>query len=367
VAPPPGNPRFPLIDPIRGIAVLMVMSGHSFGRILASNPYRDQLGWGVGVFFAISGFLLYRPFVAASAGQAPTVRARDFYRRRIFRIVPGYWLAFTVLAPIYAGLKLLGPDAWRYYLLIQSYDKRTYGGGLGVSWSLSIEAGLYLVLPLFTIIVGLLHRRARRSWMSDMAAVAFVMAVCVVLLFYWPHFSSSLAFFGVLGNSIIFMLGMLAAVLSVGERESSRIQSLFAFAARHTGACWVGAVALLFLSAGEHNSRSGYLLEGLIAILVLMPAIVARGKSRIVHGILNNKALTWVGLISYGLYLWHDPLLFELRGAGRPLSLEASLAATVFTWCVTFAIASASYYVLEVPMMRYGKNWHPLRALRGSA
>jgi len=125
VAPPPGNPRFPLFDSLRAIAALSVLVYHvgllaqidfssGYGRLLA------DLNVGVTIFFLISGFLLYRPYVAARHGGSPAPRLADYARRRALRILPAYWLALTVLA-ITPGLgEVFGPDWFVYYGLQQT-------------------------------------------------------------------------------------------------------------------------------------------------------------------------------------------------------------------------------------------------------
>jgi peptidoglycan/LPS O-acetylase OafA/YrhL len=88
------------------------------------GDYTARLDIGVTVFFLISGFLLYRPFVLARFHEAQPVRGRDFARRRLLRIVPAYWLALTVLA-IYPGLVgIWTHDWWIYYGFLQIYGAR---------------------------------------------------------------------------------------------------------------------------------------------------------------------------------------------------------------------------------------------------
>src|SRR5919106_3179955 len=114
VEPPPGNPRFPLFDSIRGIAVLMVVAVHGgyisgaaqgawYGDLLA------RLEFCLPVFFLVSAFLLYRPFVAARIHERRPPSARGFFRARALRILPAYWLALTLLG-LYPGLPQLWTD-----------------------------------------------------------------------------------------------------------------------------------------------------------------------------------------------------------------------------------------------------------------
>ena len=93
VAPPPGNPRFPLFDGVRAFAAGTVLVGHvgaitAFHVINPLGAYTARLNMGVAFFFVISGFLLYRPFLAARFAGRPVPRIRDYARRRVLRILP---------------------------------------------------------------------------------------------------------------------------------------------------------------------------------------------------------------------------------------------------------------------------------------
>ena len=144
VAPPPGHPRFPLVDSLRAIAALSVLVYHTgYATSAIRQPvygaFIERLNVGVTLFFVISGFLLYRPFVAARLLGAPSSRLRDYARRRLLRIVPAYWLALTVLA-IYPGLSgVFTNHWWIYYGFLQIYNDGTVLQGIGPAWTLCIE------------------------------------------------------------------------------------------------------------------------------------------------------------------------------------------------------------------------------------
>ncbi len=94
---PSRPPRYPLVDAIRAIAALSVLVFHAANAAYTAVPDQDWLGAvlarfnvGVPIFFVISGFLLYRPFVAARLGGRAAPRVRDYARRRVLRLVPAY-------------------------------------------------------------------------------------------------------------------------------------------------------------------------------------------------------------------------------------------------------------------------------------
>ncbi|MBM3675903.1 MAG: acyltransferase [Actinobacteria bacterium] len=102
----------------------------------------------VAVFFVISGFLLYRPFVLAALGDRPAPRVGRFYLRRALRIFPAYWLALTFYLFVFGPDQARGVgDALVYYGLAQNYRSGSLLLGLGVAWTLAIEVSFYVVLP----------------------------------------------------------------------------------------------------------------------------------------------------------------------------------------------------------------------------
>jgi peptidoglycan/LPS O-acetylase OafA/YrhL len=179
VAPPPGNPRFALFDSLRAIAVLGVITFHVFSLSGAiARPVVGDAAVLLGVegpllFFVISGFLLYRPYVAARAEGRPAPSITRYARRRALRILPAYWVALTVLAVFPGVVGVFTSDWWRYYLFAQLYSRDTVGGGIPVAWTLCVEASFYVLLPLWALAV----RRLR----LELGALALVAAAGIAI------------------------------------------------------------------------------------------------------------------------------------------------------------------------------------------
>src|SRR4051812_18261375 len=116
------------MDACRGLAALSVLVYH-LGAVPGHQPLGklgDGLQIGVPVFFLLSGFLLYRPFVAARA-TGSQVNVRRYASRRVLRIVPAYWVALTGLA-VTSGLPgVFTSEWWRYYGFAQVYSPQTLG------------------------------------------------------------------------------------------------------------------------------------------------------------------------------------------------------------------------------------------------
>jgi len=229
VAPPPGHPRFPGLDSLRAIAALGVLLSHaSYSSGATANAWYGSLTaqgvTGVTVFFVLSGFLLYRPFLAADLDGLRPVALRDYARRRLLRIVPAYWLALTGIA-LWLGLdEVFSGDWWRYYGFLQVYTPRTSIHGVAAAWTLCVEVSFYAVLPLYAVTLRRLARGRSRQWRlrADLVALA-VLAALSIGLRAWSLFDiGGIIPITLAGTFAWFAIGMAFAVLSVGGRSTVR-------------------------------------------------------------------------------------------------------------------------------------------------
>ncbi len=384
VAPPPGHARFPLFDSLRAIAALSVLVFHA-AQVADTESGRETDTWwealaarlplGVTIFFLISGFLLYRPFVAARFRSAPAPAFRDFARRRVLRIVPAFWVALLLLYPL--GLVWfpggLFPDGLLIFGFLQTWSNATFAGGLGVSWSLSVEASFYLLLPLYAAVAArvLVHRDRSSAVRVELAALAALSAASLVFTTVAYDRGAFALAETVLGNFLWFALGMgLAVVSAAGVQVRS---AAWARLTESSGAAWSAALVVLLLSAsvaglpelGEgvptDHTTQGWVLQkllfGLIAFLLLLPAVFATERGGLPRRILASPSLMWLGLISYGLYLWHTPVIGWYRDNGPDLAGEPAGLAMLHLLAVglaaTLAFATASYYLVERPILRF--------------
>jgi len=155
VAPPPGHPRFPLLDGVRALAALSIVLLHvgdatGFARTSRLGAFTARMDAGVALFFVLSGFLLYRPFVASRLEARPAPSAGRYLRRRLLRIVPAFWVAMLVMGAL-GWISVLNGDWWRYFGFLQNLSVETVLGGIRPAWSLCVEMSFYLVLPLWAL------------------------------------------------------------------------------------------------------------------------------------------------------------------------------------------------------------------------
>lgn len=385
VAPPPGHPRFPLIDSVRALAALGVLLTHT-ATFSGFSPHTwwgalwHNLDLGVSVFFVISGFLLYRPFLAAHTLGAPQPSTRVYAWRRMLRIVPAYWLALTVLA-LYANLPdVFTGDWWRYYFFLQIYSFHTLYGGLNIAWTLCIEVTFYALLPLYAMALARLSsgRQPGSRLRLELIILPVLALTSLTLRAIDLAGPRTVGIATIVENFDWFALGMLLAVLSVALQGGRSLPAWLDFLRRRPGTSWLLAFAIYaILAALVHYPviTGGDILRelplggmvrhvgfGVIAVLIVLPAIFPH-RDGVPGRVLAWRLLAWLGLISYGIYLWHSPLVGKLidHGALHWIPHLTFVVLSAATAGIAFACAACSYYVLERPILKL-KDVRPLRS-----
>jgi peptidoglycan/LPS O-acetylase OafA/YrhL len=391
-APPPGNPRFPLLDGLRGFAVLGILSYHTAqltGRIGFGPLGRASEVAGndaVVIFFVISSFLLYRPYALARATgrRAPTVRR--YARRRVMRILPAYWSALTLLA-IFPGIAgVFSGDWWRYYGYLQIYSHSTYIKGIPQAWTLCVELPFYAAVPLWAASVRRLGkaRGAAGRLRSELWPVAILGlgGLAVQLIAAHGDITTLLAT-AVTGQSSWLALGMALAAASVAVQVDDAALLRVRALAERPGLCWLASaaafVALMFLvpSGGlfgivaqkaqpQSVARTllTLVLEGIQAVTLVLPAVFGDQRTGLPRRFLSTRPLLRLGVLSYSFYLWHFTIamfiglpratpFFSADGLGLLEHVHRARTAVLFiaTLGVTWAVASISYRFIELPFL----------------
>lgn len=367
--PPPGNPRFPLLDAMRAIAALSILFTHAAG---ASNfntdnvlgAYTARLNFGVTIFFLLSGFLLYRPFVAARREGRPPIRIRDFVRRRVLRIVPGYWLALALLA-IYPGLMGFGDHWWRFFSFTQIYWFASVTQGIFPAWTLCIEASFYVALPFLALAIA----RLRPSVRGELALLGGLALTTIGL----RTILQAGGGFTVAQNTLAsfmdwFAWGMMLAVVSVATHGSEARSPVLSVIVRRPWVPWAGAAVVFWFVATQMGLSRGFFIVytnanylgehigyALCAALLLLPAVFGDWAGGWPRRILAWPVLGWLGLVSYGIFLWHGPVMLEINKHGAQGWLPGSglLSLALSGGAISLACATASYYLVEKPALRF--------------
>jgi peptidoglycan/LPS O-acetylase OafA/YrhL len=327
---------------------------------------------GVAVFFLISGFLLYRPFAAAHLSARPAPSAWRFYLRRVLRIVPLYWVALTVVLLTHRPVPHSPRELVTLYGFAQVYSPTYALGGISQAWSLCIEMVFYLVLPAYAVLVGLRARSARRQLVIELGGLVVLYAGSTAFrAAMLTSDSPPKTWHAWLPNWLdLFALGMLLAVAHSWYARRGE-QPRWAVLPGFSIVCWIaaaGVYTLLATSVGLGRDplfvgtprtemlRQG--LSGLFALLLMLPAVFGAARTGPVRRLLSSRALTLVGLVSYGIYLWHQWVIEQL--IDRLDLREFDIAFVPFTLGVlalALALSTLTYLFVERPFVARGREW----------
>jgi peptidoglycan/LPS O-acetylase OafA/YrhL len=358
-------PRYPLVDSLRALAALAIVGFHVsalFGGFALEHLGRwlAQLNVGVPLFFAISGFLLYRPWVAAQLDRRRPPSLRVYAERRVLRIVPAYWVALVVIAVVVGRDAILDmPSGLVYFGFLQAYDRDTFTGGIGQAWTLSVEVAFYAALPLIALAGARLGGRDRRAVLRRQAALLAGLALVslvwrlLVLALTVPSDAAYYPLLSALPTQLdTFACGMALAVLSAAGADGRAGAAI----ARAPWLPWVVAAAAYAGLSLWRPRELGFVLiahelQVVVAIGLLLPAVVGTDGGGAVRRLLAWRPLAWVGLISYGVYLWHLDALREVSDSGLP-----RLPAIVAGVALSLALGAASWYGIERHALRLGRR-----------
>jgi len=403
-ADPPGglgssSGRFAGFDGVRALAALGVLVTHVALKVGFSvtddrGHYLARLDVGVAIFFVLSGFLLYRPFVARRLDGRPRPDTRDYLRNRFLRIFPAYWLAFTVLVVV---LDVRGRDEvqglWdfvTFYALGQSYSAHTALGGLQQAWTLTNEVAFYLVLPLWALGAAWLSRRLapRRAFVAELAVLATAAAGALAFR-YWVHtVDTSDVTAGTIdprvhwlpANFHMFVPGMALALILEWSRRRSQPYAAIEWLRRHPMACWAGAATCFWVvatqlglgfevgAAAPRTSIAKELLYAAVGLLVVMPVALAGATLPRSLRWLASRPMVALGMVSYGIYLWHEGVLdiyrdvfdVDIFTGSFPRALAATLIGSLVAAAISYVVVERPALALKDRRTRLFARWRPV-------
>jgi peptidoglycan/LPS O-acetylase OafA/YrhL len=358
-------PFAPALDGLRAVAVVAVLL------------YHGGVDWmpggflGVDLFFCLSGYLITSLLLAERRGTG-RIDLRAFWLRRARRLLPA---AFLVIAVSVAAAAILAPgdlaqtrgdalaslfyvDNWHQLLVGQSYFAAFERPSLlRHMWSLSIEEQFYLLWPL-ALGFGVAGLGARRTGLAALG-LALLSALLMAVLF-TSESDPSRVYYGTDTHAVGLLLGAtLAFVWPLGRFEPPRRPSALAVLDLTAGIA-LAALVVAMVTWQDYDAlvyRGGIAAFSLTAVVLI--ATVVHPAGRAAH-LLGSAPLRWIGARSYGIYLWHWPVMALTRPGidvawPLPLLLVAQIGLTV-------ALAAASYRWLEQPF-RKGTAQRRIRAL----
>jgi peptidoglycan/LPS O-acetylase OafA/YrhL len=344
------------IEGMRALAASSILVYHVW-LYGAPNRMTVDLGWatkafdnlrvGVTLFFVLSGFLLFRPFVASALRGKAGPSVRNYFANRALRIVPAYWVILLLVAILFQRQLLTAPTRLLANLfLAQDYVPSTIGTGIVPAWSLAIEAVFYLCVPVLGLVAIVLARRSGRPLLASSLPIALLVVVGVTAKVALHVFSlGPVWWWSFLTHADWFAPGMaLAVVLVLWEDGRVRIPPWWQ-------GCVLLAIAALTLTAvglfygGELSFLEYQSPLALACALLLSLVVFADPRSRLIR-MLTVRPVVAAGLASYSLFLWHDPILRFLRDTGLTLSGQGGFLVNLLFLGAVSGLASAGTYQL---------------------
>lgn len=311
--------RIPSLDGLRAVSISLVVVGHWTELRYHSVVAGAFANLGVKIFFVISGYLI-TSLLLKEYGKSSTIELREFYVRRAYRILPA---AIVFMLPVFVifrhDLRWYHMAAAAFYLANFDFSHPWF---LGHLWSLSVEEQFYFLWP------GVLKR-----WHEHRAKIL------VGVIVFAPLYRVACHFLGLQGP-IDETFPAVADVLAMGCLLGIFKGRMPAIKAEWALAMMVPVVLVPIYVGALRFHVTPVLLFVLWPLMHLSIAGVVVHAVQRQYWILNVRAMVWVGKISYSLYLWQQ--LFVFGEQAKPW----------YFVLVAVGLASASYYLVEQPMLR---------------
>jgi len=359
----------PGLDGLRALAVMAVIAFH------------EQLGFapggllGVGVFFTLSGYLI-TDLLLSQWRASGRMRLGDFWLRRARRLLPALFVMLAVvtawvtiadrarLASLRGAVAAAATYSSNWYLIVtnSSYFARfAPPQPLDHLWSLAVEEQFYLIWP-WLLLLGILAIRRRPAAVGWLALPTLALAAAstvAMLMLYQPGYDPTRVYEGTDTRAAGLLIGAaLAMVWSSGRaaragRTAGRALDVPAFAG-------LAVIAVMIWRVGQY---SPFLYRGGMVLLSLATAAVVAGAAvpgTWIGRILAWPPLRWLGVRSYGIYLWHYPVIVLTSPRGAVEDLPRAAAQTA----ATIAIAALSWRFVEEPVRHgaLGRLWKRARS-----
>lgn len=348
-------PHVPALDGVRGAAVAAVLVFHA-----------DHLSGGflgVDLFFTLSGYLITALLIAEWRSSG-TIALGRFWIRRARRLMPALLAviaAVAVYAAVYSTPAELGrirDDGLAALFYVANWHEIAAGRGYWDAfasrspfehmWSLAIEEQFYVFWPLLAFGLMKLGKGSTR-WLGAFCAIAGLASAVTMIVLHTPGGETSRVYFGSDTRAAAILIGAGLAILLAerGHVSSARSRVLLELAG------WASLLSLVaawkFTSlASDRLYEGGFLAAGLGAAVVI--AAIVHPQRGGLSKLLAIQPLRWLGLGSYGLYLWHWPIFVWLSKSRTGLD---GWTLTAVRLSVSAAVAYASYHLIEQPI-RHG-------------
>ena len=364
-------PHVPALDGLRAVAVALVVLFH------LEVPGFEAGFLGVDVFFVLSGFLI-TSLALDEIDRTRTLSLTAFWARRIRRLVPALVVFLLVVATVTSmsatmtERESLRGDLvatasyvanWRFIETSSYFESNGIESPLEHAWSLAVEEQFYLAWPLAVLTAGLFTRWRRPRRAIGMLAGAGALLSAAALAFLWDPAAVERGYMGTDARVFEPLIGACGAVVIGWPRVRTMLDRAGPALAVAGAACLVASLVWI-RPDGPAYYRGGAVLVSVTTLAIV--ASVWRGAAGPLGAALEWAPLTRIGTISYGIYLWHWPIILWLgiREPARSFPVAGAIVAVV----LTVGVAAASFAFVEEPFLRrrhvgrHARRWVPSRA-----
>lgn len=326
------------------------------GRLL------ERFDMAVAVFFALSGFLLWRPHAAAARGVGTRPGVLHYLRHRAARILPAYWIV-VVTALVLLPTATAGFQVWAANIaLIQVFVPLTLTTGLTQMWSLSVEVAFYAVLPLLAFAFSILRGSTARARVPAVLLFGLVFLSWNFIPVPTPEGTNADNWLP--GYLPWFAGGMLLSELVFTPARPARWRRILS----NQPLMWVIALLAFLISCTDLGGVAGLtraepwqyaakMALGAIIGFALLAPLVLRDSGK-PHRWLESSVAAAIGRWSYGIFIWHLVVLnYVFPAFGITPFRGDFLPVLVLTVAFTLAIAAASHALVEEPCRHFVRKF----------
>lgn len=346
------------LDGLRAIAVIGVIAYHLNLDFIPGGLL------GVGIFFVLSGYLI-TDILLSQWREHGRIALGDFWLRRFRRLLPGMltmtavvmlWLLCTdssrlasLRGDIVSGVAYIS-NWWYIFHHVSYFESFGPPSPFGHFWSLAVEEQFYLVWPLLLIAAIVLFKR--KGWLVVFIVVAAELSAGAMAIMYNPDLDPSRVYYGTDTRAFALLTGAALAVVWPSRKLPSTLSGLNRLVLDGTGLAALAVLIYMMLNTSEYDSflyQGGMVLQAAAAAVLV--AVLAHPSSLLAR-IIGAKPLRWIGERSYGLYLWHYPVIVLTSpavdtGGTHPVRMLLQVIATI-------VLASMSLKYIENPIRHNG-------------